>query len=286
MRCAVVGDPQADSLLFLHGWGLTPRAYLGAVTRLCAAGLQVVAPCLPGFGGSSPLGARAGMSAYADRVAALVDRLELGPAFVAGHSLGGGVALQLATERPDLVRGLVVLNTVGGTPSQTSALAAGSWVRWALRASSELDPRDFLAIAPRLARDFWPSAIRHPVAVTASGVLALVADLSAQAEALAASELPVLFIWSDGDRLVAPGGLGALSGRLGPEVVHGRHGWMLRHPEEFAELLRNALVIHALLERRRRGGDVPIEPHRSRLADLLDPAVALAGPAPTRRTGR
>lgn len=43
-----------------------------------------------------------------------------------------------------------------------------------------------------------------------------------------------------------------MTAELPPEVVRGRHGWLLRSPAEFAELLHNALVVSVLLERRAR----------------------------------
>jgi pimeloyl-ACP methyl ester carboxylesterase len=38
---------------------------------------------------------------------ALIEHVALGPAYVIGHSFGGSIALRLAAERPDLLRGLV-----------------------------------------------------------------------------------------------------------------------------------------------------------------------------------
>ena len=115
-----------DPLLFLHGWGMTPRVYARAITPLTRAGIRVIAPALPGFGGSSgvsPLGLT--IDAYAARVAEFVDALDLGsPAFVMGHSLGGGVAIRLAATRPDLVRSLTLVNSVGGAPSGRSGMSA------------------------------------------------------------------------------------------------------------------------------------------------------------------
>jgi len=40
-------------------------------------------------------------------LAALIERLELGPAFVAGNSFGASIVLRLAGERPELLRGLI-----------------------------------------------------------------------------------------------------------------------------------------------------------------------------------
>ena len=53
-------------------------------------------------------------------------------------------------------------------------------------------------------------------------------------------------------------------------------------PEEFATLLRNALVVHAMLERKRRGQTVVL-PVGATLADLLphEPPAATRPPRPS-----
>ena len=89
MRVMEAGDPLADPLLFLHGWGLSPRATPTAISRLTAAGVRVIAPCLPGFGGSDGLPLhRHGLADYAHRIGRLLDVLGVEhPVFVAGHSV-------------------------------------------------------------------------------------------------------------------------------------------------------------------------------------------------------
>ena len=259
-----------EPLLFLHGWGLSPRAYAAGVTRLTDAGIKVIAPALPGFGGSDGPPLRGvQLSAYAERVGRLLDVLGVEhPVFVVGHSFGGGVAIQLATDRPERVRSLTLVNSVGGAPGARSGLERRSWLRWALGASGELSPAELVRAAPAVLRDFLPNAVRKPVSMALSGRLALRASLAEEAAALVARGLPVLFIWGDQDRLVAPGALASVVGDLPAEVVHGRHGWLLSEPAEFAALLREALVVHAMLERRQRGhsGVLPVG---TSLADLI-----------------
>jgi pimeloyl-ACP methyl ester carboxylesterase len=261
---------QGDPLLFLHGWGLTPRAYAEGITRLTAAGVHVIAPCLPGFGGSdSPGLSQVSLRGYAHRVGRLLDVLGVEhPVFVAGHSFGGGVAIQLATDRPERVRSLTLVNTVGGAPGRWSGLADTSWLRWAAGTVGELSGSGLLRAAPSLLRDYLPNWVRRPATMALSARVALTASLSAEVEALVVQGLPVLFIWADRDRVVAPGALADVVTSLPAEVIGGRHGWLLTEPEEFATLLRNALVVHAMLERKQRG-QASVLPKGMSLADLI-----------------
>ncbi|HEU0133122.1 MAG TPA: alpha/beta fold hydrolase [Mycobacteriales bacterium] len=254
---------EGDPLLFLHGWGMTPRVYARAVTPLCRAGIRVIAPALPGFGGSSAPPLRAlHLDTYADRVAAFLDELALdSPAFVMGHSLGGGVAIRLAARRPDLVRSLTLVNSVGGAPGRRDGMTGRPWWQWALGALSEAHPGTMFDAGPRatvdavtgVLRDLLPNVVRRPVTAAVTAYLALSAQLADDAQRLVDDGLPVLFVWGDRDRLITPGAFGEISNALTPEVVHGRHGWLLTAPDEFATLLHNALVVHAMLERSRRG---------------------------------
>jgi pimeloyl-ACP methyl ester carboxylesterase len=256
---AGTGEP----LLFLHGWGLGPASYVNGLVGLCQAGVRVLAPGLPGFSGSDGPPLRAvSLDAYADRVAALLDTLDLGkPVFVVGHSFGGGIAIRLATRRPDLVRSLTLVNSVGGAPGPSRSRPVGelrapmddrSWARWWLSSLGELSPRELLRTAPVTAGDLLGN-LRRPLTAVLSGLVALRASLADEATALVDSGMPVLFVWGDRDRLITPGALSSVAGDLPPEVVRGRHGWLLSSPREFADLLVNALVVHAMLERKRRG---------------------------------
>jgi pimeloyl-ACP methyl ester carboxylesterase len=85
---------------------------------------RVVAPDLRGYGGSqpAPVDATRGLRDFADDVAALLDVMFPSGArpVVAGHSMGGGVAMQLAIAHPSRVAGLLLESTLspygfGGT---------------------------------------------------------------------------------------------------------------------------------------------------------------------------
>jgi pimeloyl-ACP methyl ester carboxylesterase len=271
-RIRVMEKGDGEPLLFLHGWGRSPRTYEAGISRLTASGVRVIAPALPGFGGSDgPPLRRIGLPAYSRRIAGLIEALDLeGPPFVVGHSFGGGVAIELATERPDLVRSLTLVNTVGGAPGRRTGMVDSSWLRWMAGALTELHPRALAGSLPSLARTLVPNAVRRPLTLALTARLALTVDLVEQARALVASDMPVLFVWGDQDRLVLPGALRSVEGALPAEVVHGRHGWLLTQPEEFAAVLHDALVVHAMLERRQRGQSLRL-PRGVRLDELIPP---------------
>lgn len=277
---AGTGDP----LLFLHGWGMSPQTYAAGITRLTKAGVRVIAPSLPGFAGSDGPPLRGiDMPAYGSRIGRLLDVLQIEkPVFVAGHSFGGGVALQLATDRPERVRSLTLINSVGGAPGAREGLVDASWLRWMLGTLSELSPKDLARSAPGMLRAYIPNVLRKPVTMALTAKLALTADLSDEAAQLVANGMSVLFIWGDDDKLILPGPLKGLQGNLPNEVVQGRHGWLLSQPEEFSALLRNALVVHAMLERGKRGQAV-ILPVGSKLSDLLPTERRAANRVPNQR---
>lgn len=78
-----------------------------AVTR------AVAAPLFPGFGASEGLGAIDDIEDAAFHVLDVLDRLGFAQPDIVGMSLGGWMAVELATRWPDRVRRLVLVNPVG-----------------------------------------------------------------------------------------------------------------------------------------------------------------------------
>jgi pimeloyl-ACP methyl ester carboxylesterase len=88
-------------LVLLHGLGSARQAWDPVIDRL-AEQFDVIAVDVPGFGGSEPLppSIEPTPAVLAARVAAFLDELGVCAPRVAGNSLGGWVALELATICP------------------------------------------------------------------------------------------------------------------------------------------------------------------------------------------
>jgi pimeloyl-ACP methyl ester carboxylesterase len=107
-----------DVLLLVHGFPFHAgmwRPQLDAPPP----GWRVIAPDLPGFGGSAPVAAEAlTMDDAADQLALLVNTLGLERVVLAGLSMGGYVSFALLRRYPALVRALVLCDTRAGVDTE------------------------------------------------------------------------------------------------------------------------------------------------------------------------
>jgi 4,5:9,10-diseco-3-hydroxy-5,9,17-trioxoandrosta-1(10),2-diene-4-oate hydrolase len=104
LRIAGSGQP----LLLLHGLIGSGQTWRQNISFL-AQNASVYAVDLFNMGKSERVpGLDAGLEATADRIAALMDALELPQADIAAHSHGGAIAMMLAARHPDRVRKLIL----------------------------------------------------------------------------------------------------------------------------------------------------------------------------------
>lgn len=248
------------ALLFLHGWGLGGRSYRRAIERLVDLGLRVVAPSLPGFGGSTALPrSEFSIQGYGRWLWRFADELGItGPVIVLGHSFGGGVAIQAASERPSRIRLLTLVNSVGGSVWKASAdgLAPGGLLAdrplwdWGLHFPGELDRRTALPVLRVIAEDVVRNAARNPLAFWRVAELARRADLRAELEGLKERGVPIVVLWGTEDRILPQASCDAIAAVTGttPEFVRGRHSWLIVDPDRFAEVMTNVLAVAEAVE--------------------------------------
>jgi len=103
-------SPAGRGVLFVHGTGCNGRLWERPMAALAGAGHECVAIDLPGHGQSSGYGFR-GVVDHAHFVARLAEPLGWQRSVLAGHSLGGGVALAVALYDGDPLAGLLLVDT-------------------------------------------------------------------------------------------------------------------------------------------------------------------------------
>jgi 3-oxoadipate enol-lactonase len=197
----------SDGLLLVHAFPLDADMWQEQVASLSGR-LPVVAPHLPGFGGTAPAGELMTMSAAAARCVEALDDAGVDRAVVCGLSMGGYVALELWRSAPERFAGLVLANTRAG--SDTSEAAAG---RRALAERLRSEGSAFLVQSPPpLLSDSAPGElwerVRSLIAAQSADAIAAAALGMAQrpdsTSDLAGIDVPSLVLTSSRDTLIQP----------------------------------------------------------------------------------
>ncbi len=106
----VLEEGQGPTLLFLHGFAESHKIWERQIVHFSAKGHSVLAIDLPGFGASDVW-----PDISIDEMAALVYELlyqeNIHSCIVFGHSMGGYVALSLASQFPDCISGMGLIHS-------------------------------------------------------------------------------------------------------------------------------------------------------------------------------
>ncbi|RIL06338.1 MAG: alpha/beta hydrolase [Proteobacteria bacterium] len=254
---------QGPVILLVHGMAGSSRTWRG-VMKILARDYTVVAPDLLGHGESAkPIGDYS-LGAYASGLRdLLVGALVIERATLVGHSLGGGVVMQLAYQHPELCERLVLVGSGG----------LGREVSWVLRALTlpgaeyvipPLFPRFARSAGEKVMRFFTERGVRAPhVAEMWSAYASLtetpnrhafirtvraVIDpggqtVSARDRLYLAESVPTMIVWGDRDDII-PVAHAHAAHALIPNSrleIFERAGHFLHveHPLRFAERLRD-----------------------------------------------
>ncbi len=156
-------------LVLIHGFPEQSALWAAMASAIEEAGVGILAPDLPGVGGTT--GSPALLDAFAQSVLEAMDRHSVEKAVVAGHSMGGYTALALAEAAPHRVQGLMLVHS---TPAADNAEKKETRRR-AIAAMEAGRATDFLKTAippmfsaqtkrerPDLVEDFLTRAKRQP----------------------------------------------------------------------------------------------------------------------------
>jgi pimeloyl-ACP methyl ester carboxylesterase len=112
-------------LLLVHGMGGGYENWREVIEPL-ARRYTVIAPDLPGHGESAPSNGDYSIGAHAAGVRDLLLALGHERATLVGHSLGGGIAMQLSYQFPELAERLVLVSSGGLGPEVSLVLRAAA----------------------------------------------------------------------------------------------------------------------------------------------------------------
>jgi len=249
-------------LLLIHGITGSSASWLRVMWRLADAGHTVIAPDLPGHGGSDRHRGDHSLGAHASILRDLLQVLDLQRATVVGHSLGGGIAMVFCYQFPDRVERLALVDS-GGLGREVSLLiraatlpGADRVIRLAttptiLRTVGTLGAvlgrvglkpgADLAEIAGGVA-SLGDSERRAAFVRTARSIASPAGQRVSAAERLyLAAEVPVLLVWGDRDPVIPVAHGHAAHAALPQsrlEVFPGAgHFPMLDDPERFAALV-------------------------------------------------
>jgi len=182
---------EGSPLVLLHGAMGTIESCFADLLPELACHFEVVAVELQGHGHTRDVARPMSYEAMAGDVAALLDILGIERSHVVGYSMGGGVGLQLALTRPDLVEDLVFL---GGAAFDDRGLYPEMGEAFESFDVHELDGTPWHEAYRRVAPDpdAWTALVRKVNEMDRAGV-------SIPPERVAAMEAPALLIIGDSD---------------------------------------------------------------------------------------
>ena len=203
-------------LLFLHGLGGLWQNWLLNIPAFMDR-FRVLAPDLPGFGGSEMPAGRISIQSFARAIDQLCTQLDVESPVVVGNSMGGFIGAELTLAFPTRVRKLVLVSAAGISAEhmwKEPVMAIGRLMAVsAARAGVKQLP---VASRPRLRRAALQLVVRYPERlsvplaselVVGAGTPGFVGGLDAvldysYRERLAEIEIPVLIVWGRNDILI------------------------------------------------------------------------------------
>jgi pimeloyl-ACP methyl ester carboxylesterase len=252
-RTAVLEGGDGTPVLLLHGPGEFGGRWMHVIPDL-VADHRVIVPDLPGHGASDSPSDELNAAFVIDWLDALIERTTDEPPVIVGHILGGAIAARFAIERPDRLRQLVLVDSLGLAPFRPSprfALALLAMLAVPGKRSYEHFMgqceygRDALAEAMgpvwTLLREYLIDRARDPASRAALRALMINVGIPAIAPGqLERIRVPVSLIWGRHDR--------ALRVSIA-ESASERYGWPLQVIEDTADdapLERPAAFVQAL----------------------------------------
>jgi 3-oxoadipate enol-lactonase len=193
-----------QSLVLLHGFPLDHAIWDDLIPHL-QNDFDLIIPDLRGFGVSQTKDKEYTLDDMAHDMAALLHHLKINKVFVAGHSMGGYVALAFARLYPDLVLGLglVASQAAADTPERQKMRYADAEQVEGQGVELLLGMAEKLSSNPHVQARVRPIILRQGAAGVA-GALKAMAVRSDSTEFLSGFSKPLVVIHGEADMLIPP----------------------------------------------------------------------------------
>jgi 3-oxoadipate enol-lactonase len=229
-------------LVLIHGYPLDHSIWNDVVSRL-EKDFDLILPDVRGFGESTTLDSYS-MNDIASDIALLLDSLKIERAVLAGHSMGGYVALAFAKSFPNRISGLALIasQAVSDSPERkegrykTAADVKQKGVQLVADAMT-----DKLSVNQNVRDGIRPLIAKQGVAGVA-GALVAMAEREDSTAFLASFNKPLVLIHGDADELIpidrAREIKALLSSAYLSELAGAGHMPMMEFPEQTADALK------------------------------------------------
>jgi pimeloyl-ACP methyl ester carboxylesterase len=190
-------------LVLLHGYPLDHHLW-DAVAPLLEGSFDLILPDLRGFGESSTVDSFYAMEDFAADIAGLLDELDIQKTAIAGHSMGGYVALAFARLFPERVRGLgLVASQAAADPTERKEARYKSAAEVADKGIGSVVE----TMAPKFTTDpklqvFARQSMERQPPAAYIGALKAMAERVDSTALLSSFLFPVVLIHGDADQLI------------------------------------------------------------------------------------
>jgi pyruvate dehydrogenase E2 component (dihydrolipoyllysine-residue acetyltransferase) len=245
LRVLDIGAGDATPVLFIHGFGGDLNSWMFTQPAL-AASRRAIALDLPGHGGADKAVGAGDVAAFAAAVVDAIAALGLERVHLVGHSMGGAIAIAVASAQPQTIASLTLLAPAGLGPEIN-----GAFIDAFIRAGRRREAQEALATLvddPALvSRAMIEETLRYKRLDGVAAALDTIAGAWFAGDrqrvdlrpALAALAVPAQIIWGRNDRII-PAAHAEAVGRL-PVHVLDRTGH-LPHMEKAGEVNRLILA--------------------------------------------
>ena len=221
------------AVVLLHGLGMTSDVYehLG---ELLSERYLVIIPDLPGFGKSDKVNP-VQFGKFAAILDGLLEHLRLSKVALVAHSMGGGIAIEMAQKYPERVDKVILVDSMGEVVDR-------GLIGWAIAATYKtlrsLSVKHLPAVA-RIVTSFTLNCLKRPLWMLQTFKLTTGTDL---VEVLRTIKPKTYLVWADRDEYFPSCQRMASALNTQPTTIpKAGHDWIILEPVAAAEVIEQLL---------------------------------------------